>query len=107
MVPIVSRLVPKLSDTDASDFVENLIVTASAPDAVLIHLTRLLAKAVLSAETSLKERQLLSMLHQRHPTIVQRITEEIIVEDENSKDAVEQLVMSLSTVNMLPFPAFV
>lgn len=106
MVPVVSRLVPKLSETEASDFVENLIVTASAPDAVLVHLTRLLAKATLSAEASLKERQLLSMLHQRHPVIVQRITEEIVAEDEDNKDAVEELVMSLSAVNMLRFTAF-
>ncbi|KAJ2923032.1 hypothetical protein H1R20_g14063, partial [Candolleomyces eurysporus] len=97
LVPVISRLVPKLSDTDAANFVENLIVTASAPDAVLVHLTRLLAKAVLGAETSLKERQLLTMLHQRHPAIVQKIAEEIIAEDEDNKEAVEELVMSLST----------
>lgn len=99
LVAITSRIVPKLSETEgASEFVENLIATASMPDVVLTHLTRLLVKAILSTETALKERQLLSMVQQRHPQTVQKVTQETIDEDEEQKDVVEELIMSLSTV---------
>ena len=90
-------MVPKASHTEAADFVENLVVSPSVPEAILNHLAMLLINVILSAETSLKERQLLSMIQQRHPQVVQKVTQEIIEEDDDKKDAVEELIISLST----------
>ncbi|KAF6741372.1 hypothetical protein DFP72DRAFT_995311 [Ephemerocybe angulata] len=80
LVPVVLRVFPKLADAEALAFVENLIVTASVPEEVL----------------------LLSMIHQRHPHVVQQVSQEVINENEQEKDKVEEIIMSLSTTQALP-----
>ena len=52
-------------------------------------------------------RDLLSQLHQRHPKFVQAASQTVVEEDESNRDAVEQLVFSLSVVSYAHNPAMV
>ena len=43
-------------------------------------------------------RRLLSQLHQRHPKAMQAASQALVEEDEERRDAIEQLILSLSVV---------
>lgn len=46
-------------------------------------------------------RRLLSQIHQRQPALLHSAVDQIVSDDEESKNAAEQLVISLSLVSML------
>ncbi|TFK24886.1 hypothetical protein FA15DRAFT_669091 [Coprinopsis marcescibilis] len=96
LLPLITRCCSKLSDPDVTEFLEDLVATSAVPEAALVRLATLLIKKATAAESSLSERRLLGIVQQRHPAVVQHVTKEIIEEDEDLKDAIEQLVLSLS-----------
>lgn len=65
-------------------------------------LTTLLINAVVSPEegmTTTPHRTMLSTVQQRHPSILQSASDQVMFENESAKEAVEQLIISLSMVN--------
>jgi predicted transcriptional regulator len=46
---------------------------------------------------------MLTTIQQRHPSILQEVAEEVISDAEDVKDAVEQLIISLSMVRFTTF----
>lgn len=79
------------------------MTSPDAPGVILTPLTALLVTTVVSSddETDLTlHRAMLSTIQQRHPTILQAVTEAAALEDEHAKETVEQLVISLSMVRL-------
>ncbi|RPD60690.1 hypothetical protein L227DRAFT_501246 [Lentinus tigrinus ALCF2SS1-6] len=100
--PLITSLLSRIDDLAASSIVEALLTSqtllsgiARSAAAALIH--RLTTEEPSSA---LELRSLLSQLHQRHPAAVHAASKAIIDEDEDKRNAVEQLVLSIS----LPVP---
>lgn len=63
----------------------------------------LLINAVISSEDILdtaSHRAMLSTIQQRHPSILQSVAEGIVSGKEDAKEAVEQLIISLSLVSV-------
>ncbi|EAU87657.2 hypothetical protein CC1G_09118 [Coprinopsis cinerea okayama7 len=102
LLPIVTKVVPKLTDPNIAEFLENLVSSPTVPEPVLMRLTSLLVKTASSNESSLSERKMLGTLQQRHPAVVQKVTKELIDEDDDSKDTIEQLILSLSVTQNIP-----
>jgi U3 small nucleolar RNA-associated protein 10 len=88
------------------EVLETLIATSTVPLSVLEILTTELlsiaAKPDCEAQNLLLARRLLSLIQQRHPIILRKAAETLCDDDdddESLKDAVEQQIISISTVN--------
>jgi U3 small nucleolar RNA-associated protein 10 len=78
---------------------QSIVTSSSVPSAITRRLTRLLIDIVVSSEDTddtASQRAMLSTIQQRYPSILQKTTEEIIPEKEDIKEAIEQLIISLS-----------
>ena len=90
----------------ASAAVESLLTSPTLLPAVArsaaVTLLHRLTEDEPSGDSALELRSLLSQLHQRHPEVVQAASKAIVEEDEDKRDAVEQLVLSISVVSRSP-----
>jgi U3 small nucleolar RNA-associated protein 10 len=80
---------------------QSILTSSNVPSAITHRLAMLLIDADVSSEDTVdttSHRALLSRIQQRHPSILQEVAEEVISDRENVKDAVEQLIISLSMV---------
>jgi U3 small nucleolar RNA-associated protein 10 len=78
---------------------QSIVTSSSVPSAITRRLTRLLIDIVVSSkdtDDTASQRAMLSTIQQRYPSILQKTTEEIIPEKEDIKEAIEQLIISLS-----------
>ncbi|KAF8966928.1 armadillo-type protein [Flammula alnicola] len=103
--PLVKGLSNRLEDAASTTLLEAIIATPTTPLSVIeILITSLLNIAVKpEAETQslLISRHLLSLIQQRHPNLLQKSTEALSEDDESVKEAIEQLIISLSTVGLV------
>lgn len=90
----------RISEPPVLEFVENLTASPGVPEAVLTRLTSSLIRSATSDPSSFTSRRLLAILHQRQSSTVQKAAKEIIEEDEDLKEPVEQLILSLSVVSL-------
>ncbi|KAH6904492.1 hypothetical protein BKA70DRAFT_1373519 [Coprinopsis sp. MPI-PUGE-AT-0042] len=104
LVPLIASAISRTSEVSVSEFIENLIASPGVPDAVLARLTSSLIHSASADPSSFASRRLLASLQQRHPSTVQKVAREIIEEDEDSKEPVEQLILSLSVAQSFPTP---
>ena len=97
--------IPRLEDSLGLEVLETLIATSTVPLSVLDILTTELlsiaAKPDCEAQNLLLARRLLSHIQQRHPILLRKAAETLCNDDddESLKDAVEQQIISISTVN--------
>ncbi|KXN83997.1 U3 small nucleolar RNA-associated protein 10 [Leucoagaricus sp. SymC.cos] len=99
--PLVTALVSRLSDDNASVLLESIISMPAVPSPVTEHATTLLVRGALSdetPETATAARSLLSVIQQRHPDTFQRVIKIEQDEEDDLKQAIDQLVLSLSIV---------
>ena len=78
---------------------QSIVTSSSVPSAITRRLTRLLIDIVVSSkdtDDTASQRAMLSTIQQHYPSILQKTTEEIIPEKEDIKEAIEQLIISLS-----------
>ncbi|KAF8901036.1 armadillo-type protein [Gymnopilus junonius] len=102
--PIVKGLCNDLNDSASSTLLEHIIATNTIPPSVIEVLTFTLISAGIKPEepqTSLTARRLLFLIKQRYPDILQKGVERFEEEEDDLKDAIEQLVMSLSTLGQI------
>lgn len=93
----------RLEDSTAADIVESILTSPRLLPVIGISVTSTLIRR-LSGNASLESlpracRSQLSQLHQRHPKIVQEASQALIQQDGSNRDAIEQLILSLSIVS--------
>jgi U3 small nucleolar RNA-associated protein 10 len=91
----------RLPEDTTLDTLQSLLTSTKVPNAIIHPLAVLLIDAVVSSEETIDtalHRAMLSTIQQRHPTVLQKAAEGVISDDEDLKDAVEQLIISLSMV---------
>ncbi|KAI0712775.1 armadillo-type protein [Cerioporus squamosus] len=100
MNPLVNSLITRIDNVAASAILESFLTSPALPPgtarSAAVSLMRQLTEGDTAADSALELRSLLSQLHQRHPDAVQTASQAIIDEDGDKRDAVEQLVMSIS-----------
>lgn len=95
----------RLGDSLGLEVLETLIATSTVPLSVLEILTTELlgiaAKPDCEAQNLLLARRLLSLIQQRHPILLRKAAETLCGDDDDEalKDAVEQQIISISTVS--------
>ena len=95
----------RLGDSLGLEVLETLIATSTVPLSVLEILTTELlgiaAQPDCEAQNLLLARRLLSLIQQRHPILLRKAAETLCSDDddESLKDAVEQQIISISTVS--------
>jgi U3 small nucleolar RNA-associated protein 10 len=102
-VPLLNNLIGRLSETSAYDSASSLLASSCVPSVVIHSTARVLLYNSVSGDASNCSEQirtLLSQVRQRHPDIVEQVSQELIKEDDDLKEKIEQLVLSMSLVNM-------
>ena len=104
------NIVLRLGDSLSLEVLETLIATSTVPLSVVEILTTELlgiaAKPDCEAQNLLLARRLLSFIQQRHPILLRKAAETLCDNDNESlKDAVEQQIISISTVTWFCFHA--
>jgi hypothetical protein len=99
----------RLSDEVSCDFVESIVTSKNVPRAIIYHTTTMLFNRVLATEENSNTdittaRPLLSQIQQRHPSILEKVAEELREVGEPSEEAIEQVVISLSIVSLSCLP---
>ncbi|TBU55148.1 armadillo-type protein [Dichomitus squalens] len=97
--PFIESVLSRVDDASASEVAEAVLTSSSllpsvAGSAAASLLRRLVGEE--SADTTPTWRQLLSQLHQRHPKAIQAASRALVEEDEECRDAIEQIVLSLA-----------
>ncbi|TFK48252.1 hypothetical protein OE88DRAFT_1664727 [Heliocybe sulcata] len=101
--PLMPGLLARLNDETSRTVLETILTCPEVPDAVIHGALHLLVDAVLDSEDAAhmnEHRRMLTLIQQRYPEILQKTAEKIIAEDEDAKEAVEQLILSLSIVQV-------
>ncbi|KAA1474189.1 hypothetical protein DENSPDRAFT_781033 [Dentipellis sp. KUC8613] len=101
---LVGALIPGLFSTDtearAMTLLDALLIAPKTPSSVLKQIATVSVDRSISAESSTSQkavlRGLLSSLYQRHPIVFQDITQKMIEENEDLREAVEELSVSLT-----------
>ena len=89
----------------AHSIIQSVLSSKNIPSSFIHCITERLIDTVLSTEETqgqtqrTSHRSLLSMIQQRHPSILQNVVEERMAKEENMKGPLEQLVISLSLVS--------
>ncbi|KAF9451337.1 hypothetical protein P691DRAFT_663457 [Macrolepiota fuliginosa MF-IS2] len=100
--PMLPVLISRLPDGHASVLLESIVSTPAISSSVVGRSASLLIKEALSQENpdgATAARSLLSTIQQRHPDAFQRAALAEQEEDEELKEAIDQLVLSLSLVS--------
>lgn len=109
LTPLINALSHKLADERALFLMETIIVLNNVPEAIFAQLASLLMKDVISSEsagpTTFGARRLLSLVHQRHPTAISSVADDLCQQDETTKSQIEQLILSFFTVDGISKPA--
>jgi U3 small nucleolar RNA-associated protein 10 len=97
---------------DDASLLESIIATPSTPiDTVAtltVHLMTVSVNAEIDSQNQLTSRRLLALVQQRHPAILASCADATMESDESLKEAVEQLVISLSVVSdLLQFSRYI
>jgi len=94
----------RLETSASSEILEAIIATQSSPASVIETLTASLLKNAINADddnnVTITTRRLLAQVRQRQPQLLENAVESCAQEDESLKDALEQLIISLSTVRL-------
>jgi hypothetical protein len=95
----------RLRKAESQVFLESIIATPALSDTVIDSLTSQLIKVAVESEDEAEKntiaRRLLSLIHQRHPRSLRTAANLLSEEEESSKDVLDQLVFTLSTVTFL------
>jgi U3 small nucleolar RNA-associated protein 10 len=105
-IPLLTNLVGRLSEPSAYESASSLLASPCVPSVVIHSTARVLLYNSVSGDASNSSEQmrtLLSQVRQRHPDVVEQVSQEIIEEDDDLKEKVEQLILSLSLVNIRSF----
>jgi hypothetical protein len=106
---VLKNLLFRLCDETTFSLVQ-LLVTSSSPQVILRQTVTMLMRRILSAQDVSPDvpsiRQLLSSIHQRHPVVLQKVGESLVLEGDEMKVPVEQLLISLSIVRARPLFIF-
>ncbi|TFY70773.1 hypothetical protein EVG20_g2223 [Dentipellis fragilis] len=101
---LIAALIDRLFTTDteirATTLLNALLVAPETPSSLLKQIATVSVDRSISTESSTSEkavlRRLLSSLYQRHPVVLQDVTQKMIEENEDVRDAVEELSVSLT-----------
>ncbi|KAF9480276.1 hypothetical protein BDN70DRAFT_905831 [Pholiota conissans] len=100
LMPLVRGLIKDLQNTNCVDIIESIIAISATPISVVQDLTTSLlaigTNPQAEKENLLASRRLLSLIQQRHPTLLQKVANNLSEDDESLTEAVEQLLISLS-----------
>lgn len=92
-----------LQNSTAVTLLEGIISMTNSPHSVIkistVNLLSISTKHDADTQTLLVSRRLLYLIQQRHPGIFGKSVDEICEHDESVKEAVEQLLISLTMVN--------
>ncbi|EPQ56067.1 hypothetical protein GLOTRDRAFT_129071 [Gloeophyllum trabeum ATCC 11539] len=102
--PLITGLLPHLKNESAYVILEAILSSPEVPSAIVQRAARLLLGRVIDPESGDENmsqyRRILSLIQQRYPLVLQKAAEETISEDEDAKEVVEQLILSLSMVQV-------
>ncbi|KAI0632952.1 hypothetical protein C8Q77DRAFT_1120632 [Trametes polyzona] len=106
LTPLLDSLLARVEDATAFHIVETVLTSRALLGVVArpaaVSLIRLVTGDEIPAENSQRLRQLLSHLHQRHLKAVEAASALLIEEDDDKREAIEQLVLSLSVAVTTP-----
>jgi len=101
LVPLLVNLVSRISESLIYEFVTFVLASPNTPPVILVPTARTLLRNSISEEhpsNHEKSKTLLSQLRQRYPDILESVSRELTQEDEEVKEKVEQIILSLSLV---------
>jgi hypothetical protein len=96
----------RLPEEPARAALRSVLTSGATPRMIVRRLTTLLIDAVVNADEDAdvaSYRALLSAIQQRYPAVLQGVAEHVVSARADAKDAVEQLVISLSVVSSVSF----
>lgn len=109
-------LLGRLSEDKSSTILESLISNSNTPSVIISAVTILLISLAINSETPAAQvttaRVLLSLINQRYPAILKNASKQIVEGDDNEEDEeevkekIEQLTISLSIVSRVQFIRF-
>ncbi|KAJ3005360.1 hypothetical protein NUW54_g4371 [Trametes sanguinea] len=100
LIPLINHLLTRLDDDLVGDIVEALVTSQSLPSVVARSTAAMLIRELVhgeeTAQSTVAMRQVLSHLHQRHPKAVETASRALIADEQDTSEAVERLILSLS-----------
>ncbi|KAI0920552.1 hypothetical protein AcV5_010550 [Taiwanofungus camphoratus] len=99
--PLVNGLIARLTDEAAFKLLSNILSYAKIPSDIVRHATSMLLGLLIESEAVANDslasaRKLLSNIQQHHMRIMQLVYDDIIQQNEDKREAVGQIVLSLS-----------